>query len=200
MEIIKIWNDSPSEQQLDRINETLRDGGVVIVPTDSLYGVACDALNSRAIERICRLKGLNPDKAPLSIICDDIAMAAEYARIDNDVFRLLRANTPGDFTFLLRSLSTLPKAFKGRKTVGIRIPDNETVRAITRRLGHPLMTTSIEYADEDYAREPSLIAEAYEDKADILVDGGDGGTVPSTIVDCTGQEPEITRPGGGVLQ
>ena len=169
MEIIKIWNDSPSEQQLDRVAATLRDGGVVIVPTDSLYGIACDALNSRAIERICRLKGLNPDKAPLSIICDDIAMASEYARIDNDTFRLLRDNTPGDFTFLLRALSTLPKAFKGRKTVGIRIPDNETVRAVTRRLGHPLMTTSIEYSDEDYAREPSLIAETYEAVSDTHI-------------------------------
>ncbi len=200
METIKIWNDSPSDQQLDRIADTLRAGGIVIVPTDTLYGVACDALNPKAIERICRIKGINPDKATLSIICDDISMAAEYARIDNETFQTLRDNTPGPFTFVLKSLSSLPKAFKQRKAVGIRIPDNATVRAITRSLGNPLMTTSIEFQDPDYAREPELIAETYEGEADLMVDGGDGGETPSTIVDCTGREMEVTRQGLGELQ
>lgn len=200
METIKIWNDSPSDQQLDRIVDTLRAGGIVLVPTDTLYGVACDALNAKAIERICRLKGINPDKATLSIICDDISMAAEYARIDNETFQTLRDNTPGPFTFILKSLSSLPKAFKQRKAVGIRIPDNATVRALAGRLGNPLMTTSIEFRDSDYAREPELIAETYEGDVDLMVDGGDGGETPSTVVDCSGGEMEVVRQGLGELQ
>lgn len=200
MNTIKIWNDRPSDEQTGRICEALGRGELVILPTDTLYGIACDALNPKAIERLCRLKGLNPDKAPLSVICDGIAMAAEYARIDNETFRTVRDNTPGQFTFLLRALSSLPRAFKGRKTVGVRIPDNATARAVASRLGHPVMTTSIEWDDEDYARDPGLIAEKYEGRVELMVDGGEGSTIPSTVIDCTGREMEIVRDGAGELK
>lgn len=197
MKTIKIWNDNPSEKQLDEICGELTEGKIAVIPTDTLYGIACDALNSKAIDKICRLKGINPEKTNLSIICSDISMAAEYARFDNYAFKLLKEYTPGPFTFLFRSASSLPKAFKGRKTVGIRIPDNELCRRLAERLGHPLLTTSIEFDDEDYARNPELVAENYEGKADIMVEGNEGDTQPSTIIDCTGSEPEVVREGKG---
>lgn len=200
MKTIKIWNDSPSSRQLEEIAEALRAGEVVIIPTDTLYGIVCDALNPKAVEKICRIKGLKPDKNTLSVICSDIAMAAEYAKIDNSVYRLMRDNTPGPFTFIVRALSGLPKAFKNRKEVGVRIPGCETARLIAETLGNPLMTASIEYDDDDHAREPELIAEAYEGRADLLVEGEPGNTEPSTIVHCLGEDYEITRQGRGELQ
>lgn len=199
MKTMKIWNGEASSRQLDEICRDLKEGRIMICPTDTLYAIACDALQPKAIERICRLKGINPDKTNLSIICADISMAAEYARFDNYAFRLLRDCTPGPFTFLFKSASTLPKAFKGRKTVGVRIPDNALCRDIVERLGHPLLTTSIEYADTDYAINPGLIAEAYDSRVDFMLEGEEGGTEPSTIVDCTGSEAEIVRQGKGIL-
>ena len=197
MRTIKIWNDEASAKQLDQICRDLEGGNIIIMPTATIYAIACDALNPKAIERICRMKGINPDKTNLSIICSGISMAAEYARFDNNAFRLLRDYTPGPFTFLFKSAPTLPKAFKGRKVVGIRIPDNKLCRDIAERLGHPLLTTSIEYDDEDYAVNPELIAEAYDNQVDLFLEGRDGDTTPSTIVDCTGTEPEIVRQGKG---
>ena len=199
MKTIKIWSDSPSERQLDEIASELEAGGIMVFPTDTLYAIGCDALNVKAIDKICRIKGINPEKSNLSIICSDISMAAEYCRIENFGFRLLREYTPGPFTFLFRASSTLPKAFTGRKVVGIRIPDCRTDLEIVKRLGHPVLTTSIEYEDEDYAINQELIAEAYSDKADIFVEGEEGSTEPSTIVDCTGNQPEIVRQGKGIL-
>lgn len=197
---MKIWGDEPSDRQLDEITRDLRSGQIMIWPTDTIYGIACDALNPKAIERICRLKGLNPEKNNLSIVCADISQAAEYARFDNRVFQMLRNNTPGPFTFLCRSISTLPRAFRGRKTVCIRIPACNTCIAIARRLGNPVLTTSIEFDDEDYAIQPSLIAEAYYDRVDMFLEGENGGTEPSTTIDCTGDELEIVRQGIGILQ
>lgn len=199
MKTIKIWSDSPSERQLDEIVSTLEAGEIMVFPTDTLYAIGCDALNVKAIDRICRIKGINPEKSNLSIICSDISMAAEYCRIENFGFRLLRDYTPGPFTFLFRASSSLPKAFKGRKVVGIRIPDCRIDLEIVKRLGRPVMTTSIEYEEEDYAINQDLIAEAYSSKADLFVEGEEGSTEPSTIVDCTGSEPEIVRQGKGIL-
>jgi tRNA threonylcarbamoyl adenosine modification protein (Sua5/YciO/YrdC/YwlC family) len=175
-------------------------GELIIWPTDTLYGIACDALNVKAIERLCALKGLNPTKQSLSIICSDISQASTYARWDNNAFPMLRDNTPGPFTFLFKAASTLPKAFKGRKIVGIRIPDCEICRQITERLGHPMLTTSIDFNDEDYAINPDLIVENYDRKVDLFIDNGDGGTLPSTVIDCTQAEFEIVREGKGELQ
>lgn len=199
MDTIKIWNDDPSEKQLDEIAALLEEGELVIIPTDTLYGITCDALNPKAIDKLCRLKGIKPDKTNLSIICDDISMAAEYARFNNADYRLLKENVPGAFTFLFKSSSTLPKAFKGRKTVGIRIPDCKLARDLATRLGHPLLTTSIEYEDDDYGRSPDLIAETYDGKASLMVVGEEGGLISSTIVDCLGEEPVIIREGKGEL-
>lgn len=200
MKTIKIWNDSPSDRQLSEISRDLEMGQTMIFPTDTLYAIGCDALNVKAIDRICALKGINPEKSNLSIICSDISMAAEYCRIENKAYKLLRDYTPGPFTFLFKTNSSLPKAFKGRKIVGIRIPDNNTDREIASRLGHPVLTTSIVYEDEDYAISPGLIAEAYNDLVDFFIEGPDGGIEPSTIIDCTGNDPVIIRQGKGKIE
>ena len=193
MNTIRIWNDNPSDKQLDEIAAILEDGQTAIIPTDTMYALTCDAMNMRAIERICRLKGINPEKTNLSILCSDISMASEYARIDNKGFSILKNETPGPVTLLFRTVSSLPRAFKNRKTVGIRIPDSHTARSIVERLGRPLLTTTIQYEDEDYATNPELIAETYDNQIDLMVDAGKGGMVQSTIIDCTGNDPVVVR-------
>ena len=195
METLQIYNNNIAENQIEKVVETLREGGIVVIPTDTIYAVACDALNPKAIEKVCRLKGINPDKTNLSILCNDISMVSDYAKFDNYAFKLMKDNTPGPFTFLFRASSSLPRAFKGRKVVGIRIPDNEAVRKIVQALGNPLLSTSILYRDEDYAINPDLIEEEYEDKADLMVKGDEGGVLPSSVVDCTGSSPVIVREG-----
>lgn len=200
MESIKIWNDRPSEKQLEEISQYIRDGKIVIMPTDTIYALACSALDPKAIEKLCKLKNINPEKTNLSIICSGIAMASEYAKINNNVFKILKENTPGPFTFLLNTLSSLPRAFKGRKVVGLRIPDNETCLKLTELLNIPLLTTSVDIGDTDYAINPELIAENYEGRADLIVMGEEGETIPSTIVDLTGDKPVIVREGKGVLK
>lgn len=199
MEIYKIWNNSAAPNQLREIASRLDEGEICIIPTDTKYAIVGNALNSKTIDRICKLKGINPDKTNLSIICSDISMASDYARIENSGFRLLKENAPGAFTWLFKSVSKLPRAFKGRKIVGIRIPENEFCRELTETLCKPLITTSIEYEDEDYAINTGLIAEEYEGKVDFMVEGEDGTTEESTIIDCTGNEPEIIRQGVGEL-
>lgn len=199
MKSIKIWNSKASEQQLEQLSQRLKEGEIAIIPTDTMYAIVGDALNIKVVDRICKLKNINPDKTNLSIICCDISMAAEYSRIDDKGFRLLKEYCPGPFTFLFKSASTLPRAFKGRKTVGIRIPDNQFATDLVEHLGNPLITTSIEYEDEDYAINPELISEAYEGRVDIMVEGDPGTTDVSTIVDCTLDEPEIIREGLGKM-
>ncbi len=199
MKSIKIWNNKASEQQLEQLSQRLKEGEIAIIPTDTMYAIVGDALNIKVVDRICKLKNINPDKTNLSIICCEISMAAEYSRIDDKGFRLLKEYCPGPFTFLFKSASTLPRAFKGRKTVGIRIPDNQFATDLVEHLGNPLITTSIEYEDEDYAINPELISEAYEGRVDIMVEGDPGTTEVSTIVDCTLDEPEIIREGLGKM-
>lgn len=199
MKIIKIWNDSPSEKQLQEIASRLSDGEIMVYPTDTIYAIGCNALDPKAVERICRIKGINPDKTNLSVICDSISTAAKYAKIGNSDFMMLRNNTPGAFTFLFKSAPTLPKAFKSRKTVGIRIPALNTPRAIVEYCDFPILSTSVEFDDSDYVINPSLIAEEAEGIVDFLIDGGDGGTDESTIVDCTSGEREIIRQGKAEL-
>lgn len=198
MKSVKIWNDSPSDKQAEQIADWLKAGEIWIIPTDSIYGIMCDALNQKAVRSVCELKDINPEKNNLSIICDDISMAAEYARIGDKTFSLMRDNTPGPITFICKAQSNLPKEFKKRKTVGIRIPNNLTARMITEKLGNPLLTTTIDFEDEDYARNPELIMEAYDGKVDGVVMGEDGGTVPTTIIDCTEDSPSIIREGIGI--
>lgn len=199
MDTIKIWNDSPSEKQLKEIASRLEQGEIMIFPTDTIYAIGCNALDTKAVERICRIKGINPEKTNLSVICDSISTASRYARIGNADFMMLRNNTPGAFTFLFKSASTLPKAFKSRKIVGIRIPGLATPREIVRYCDFPLLSTSVEFDDTDYTINPSLIAEEAEGIVDFLVDGGEGGTEESTVVDCTSGSPEIVRQGKAEL-
>lgn len=201
MKILKMYTSNINDRFMDEVIETLRDGGIVIYPTDTLYAIGCDALKNNAIERICKIKGINPQRTNLSIVCSDISQASQYARIDNRAFQLLRENLPGAFTFILPAASTLPKVFKGRKTVGIRVPDNVIACEIAARLGNPILTTSIEWDDDpEDGCNPQAIAMKYEDVVDIVIDGGNGELTPSTIVDCTDSSaPEIVREGKGVL-
>ncbi len=200
MKILKLYADNPNERYLDMAVDALRDGKIIIYPTDTLYALGCDALNNQAIERICKLKSIKSDKTNLSIICKDISQVAEYARFSNDDFKMMKENLPGAFTFIYPSLSSLPKAFKGRKTVGIRIPDNRIATMLVERLGNPIMTSSVEHYDEDYGCEPELMAQRYEDAVEIVIDAGRGELEPSTVVDCTSGEAEIIRQGKGELQ
>lgn len=203
MKSLKFYPTNINRRYIDETVSALRDGKLIIYPTDTLYAIGCDALNNRAIEKICRIKGINPAKQLLSIVCSDISQAAEYARIDNNAFRLMRSNLPGPFTFILPAATTLPKAFKGRHTVGVRIPDNDIARAIADALGNPLLSTSVSIDRlEGYETvEPLSLAIQYEDTVDLLVDGGTGSTGQSTIVDCLDSSyPEIIREGTGTLR
>lgn len=199
MKVLQIIEENINARHIEEIADVLRDGGIIVYPTDTVYAIGCDALNNQAIERICAMKSMKSVKTNLSIICSDISEVAQYAKFDNSQFRLMKNNLPGPFTFILPALSKLPKAFKGRRTVGIRIPDNKIATAIERELGHPILTTSVPAHDDDYRCEPELIAEALGGSVDIVVDAGRGGLVPSTVVDCTGSEPEVTRQGKGEL-
>lgn len=199
MKILKVFDNNPNPKYIDMVVEALCDGEIIIYPTDTLYAIGCDALNNNAINKICKLKGINPDKTNLSIICDGISMAAEYARFDNRQFKVLKSNLPGPFTFILPSSSSLPKVFKGRKTVGIRVPKNNVAVALVRSLGNPILSTTISFKDDDYAVNPELIAETYAGSAAYLLDDGDGGLIPSTVVDMTSGELEIVREGKGEL-
>lgn len=199
MKIIEIKGLSLNDRQMSEIIDCLENGGIIIYPTDTVYALGCDALNNSAIERICAIKEMKSAKTNLSIICSEISEVSQYAKFDNSQFRLMKSYLPGPFTFILQALSRLPKAFKGRRTVGIRIPDNEIAVAIERALGHPILTTSVEGPDEDYRCEPSLMAETYKGSVDIVIDNGRGLLETSTVVDCTGDEPEVLRQGKGQL-
>jgi tRNA threonylcarbamoyl adenosine modification protein (Sua5/YciO/YrdC/YwlC family) len=196
---IKLYPDNPNIKDLTRVVDVLRAGGLVVYPTDTVYALGCDALNVRAIEKICKIKGINPDKTNLSIICHDLSNVSEYAKVSNTTFRLMKKNLPGPFTFILNATTSLPKIYKNRKEVGIRIPDNNIIRALVAELGNPILTTSIRDEDEviEYTTDPELIAEKYEKIADVIIDGGYGGIEASTIVDCRGDTPEIIRRGKG---
>ena len=201
MKRVRIYEEKPSEAEIDKAVKVLRDGGIVIYPTDTVYALGCDALNVRAVERICQIKGINPQKVNLSIICRELSWVSEYAKLSNLYFKLLKRNLPGAFTFILPTSSSLPKIYKNRRTVGIRIPDNAITLALVEALGNPLLTTSVAIDEEEpeYGTDPELIAEGYESVADLIIDGGEGGTIPSTTVDCTGDEPVILREGKGEL-
>ena len=202
MKRVRIYEEKPSEAEIDKAVKVLRDGGIVIYPTDTVYALGCDALNVRAVERICQIKGINPQKVNLSIICRELSWVSEYAKLSNLYFKLLKRNLPGAFTFILPTSSSLPKIYKNRKTVGIRIPDNAITLALVEALGNPLLTTSVAIDEEEpeYGTDPELIAERYESVADLMIDGGEGGTIPSTTVDCTGDEPVVLREGKGELE
>lgn len=195
MKILRMYPTSLNDRYLDEAAEALGRGGLIIYPTDTLYALGCDALSARAIEELCHLKGIDPRRQPLSVVCADLSMAATYARIDNEAYRILRRNLPGPFTFLLPAATTLPKVFKGRRTVGIRIPDSPIACALASRLGHPLLSTSIIPADPD-TTDPQEIAAPYAPSVGILIEGGEPDGTPSAIVDLTdSHSPLIVREG-----
>lgn len=199
--LIKIYPENPNSREIDRVVSVLRDGGLVIYPTDTVYAIGCDALNVRAVEKICQMKGVNPQKSNLSIICYDLSNISEYAKVSNAVFKLMKKNLPGPFTFILPTSNELPKIYKHKKEVGIRIPDNSIVRELVHALGNPILTMSIHDEDDiiEYSTDPELIEEKYENTVDLIIDGGYGGTEASTVVDCTTDDFEIIRQGKGEL-
>ncbi len=204
MNTIRMYPSSINDRYLDDVVETLRDGGIIIYPTDTIYAIGCNALDNQAIEKICRVKSIDPRRQSLSIVCCDLSQASEYARIDNSAYKVLNRNLPGPFTFLLPASHKLPKVFKGRKTVGVRVPDNAIAQAITRRLGNPILSSTVvlpEGSDPAYLANPMEIGINYQGLADILIDGGDGQTAGSAVIDLTDSSaPEIIREGPVELQ
>jgi len=201
--LLRIYNENPNPKQIRQIIDLLEDGGIIIYPTDSVYAMGCDIMATKAIEKIARLKGLNPKNPELSLIFHDMSQLSDYTIIrDNNIFKLLKRNLPGPFTFIVQANNQIPKLFKNKKkTVGIRIPDNNIVLELVRELGRPIITTSIHDPDEliEYTTDPELIYEKYRDFADAIIDGGFGKNEASTIVDCTGDEIVVVRQGLGVL-
>ncbi len=199
MKVLRMYPTSLNDRYLDEAVKAVENGDIIIYPTDSLYAMGCDALSNTAIEKLCKVKGVNPAKQTLSVVCDGLSMASEYARIDNEAFRILRADLPGPFTFILPASTTLPKVFKGRKEVGIRIPDNPVATALAERLGHPLLSTSIPQSED--GMDAQAIAHIYENTAALLIDAGESDGIPSTVVDLTdSRSPEIIREGKGELK
>lgn len=200
METLNFFGNTVNGRNIARAAEVLRSGGIVIFPTDSLYALGVDALNNRAIERLCALKGINPQKQLLSIVCADLSMASEYAMIDNRAFRIMKSNLPGPFTFILPGTTRLPRVFKGRRNVGVRVPDNVIARELAAALGQPLLSTSVRINDNDEVAEPSSVSMHYEGRAELMLDAGRCGTVPSTVVDITDPtDPVVLRQGLGEL-
>lgn len=200
--ILKIYPDNPSEKLIDEVVSVLRDGGLIIYPSDTVYALGCDINNIRAMEKLARVKGIKLDKAKFSIICNDLSHLSSFTKpIDTSVFRLLKSHIPGPFTFILDANKNLPLAYKGHKTVGIRVPDHAVPQMIVEKLGNPIASTSIHDEDEiiEYSTDPELIAEKYDHLVDIVIDSGYGDNVASTIVDLTSGEPEIIRQGKGEL-
>lgn len=199
--LVKIYNQNPNIKEISKVVEILKDGGLVVYPTDTVYAIGCDALNVRAVEKICKLKGIDPRKATFSIICYDLSDVSGYVKMNNPTFKLMKKNLPGPFTFILNTTNNLPKIFKNRKTIGIRIPNNNIIRELVKELSNPILTTSIHDEDDiiEYATDPELIHDKYEHTVDVVIDGGYGELEPSTIVDCTGDEPEVIREGKGIL-
>jgi tRNA threonylcarbamoyl adenosine modification protein (Sua5/YciO/YrdC/YwlC family) len=202
--MIKIYPENPAPKHLKMVIETLEKGGVVIFPTDTVYALGCSIYQPKAIDRIAQLKGIKKEKANFSFIFNDLSMLSEFTKpFDNSTFRLMRKNLPGPFTFILNANNNVPKIFQSKKkTIGIRIPENNILTSIIEELGHPLVTTSIHDDDEiiEYTTDPELIHERFKDKVDLVIDGGYGDNQASTVVDCTGDEPEIIRQGKGILE
>ncbi|KUO67161.1 MAG: translation factor Sua5 [Lutibacter sp. BRH_c52] len=202
-ELIKIYNENPNEREIDKVVKVLQKGGIIIYPTDTVYGLGCDITNTKAMERVAQLKGLKLDKANFSFICYDLSNLSDYVKqIDTPAYKILKKALPGPYTFILPSSTNLPKAFKNKKTVGIRIPDNNIIRELVKKLGNPIVSTSIYDEDDllEYTTDPELIFEKWENKVDIVIDGGYGSNVPSTVVDLSEGEITILREGLGSVE
>ncbi len=201
-QFIKIYEDKPNEAAIAKVVKVLKDGGLVIYPTDTVYGLGCDITNTKALERIAKIKGIKLDKANFSFICHDLSNISDYVRqIDTPTFKLLKRALPGPYTFILPGNNNLPKEFKKKTTVGIRVPDNAIAIEIVKQLGNPIVSTSIHDDDDviEYTTDPELIFEKWQNLVDMVVDGGYGDNMGSTIIDLSGDDPIVVREGKGSL-
>ncbi len=202
-ELIRLYEENPNPRQVEKIVEVLRRGGLVIYPTDTVYGLGCDITNSKALQRIARIKGIKLEKANWSFVCADLSNLSDYVRqIDSSTFKILKRTLPGPYTFILPGNNNLPKDFKKKKTVGIRVPDNAIAQALVNGLGNPIVSTSIRDDDDilEYTTDPELIFEKWQNLVDIVIDGGYGGNVASTVIDLSEGEPLVVREGKGSLE
>ncbi|MEM7102698.1 MAG: L-threonylcarbamoyladenylate synthase [Bacteroidota bacterium] len=199
--LLKINPDNPEMRKINQVVDCLSRGGIIIYPTDTVYGLGCDIHNQKAVERVCRLKGVNPRKVNLSFICNDMSQLSDYAvQFDNRVFKTMKRSLPGPYTFILNANNNVPKLFKNnKKTVGIRIPDNNIAQTIVQELGRPVLSTSLKVEDDisEYLTDPIDMHDQFKKLVDIVIDGGISGQIPSTIVDFTSDEPAIIREGAG---
>lgn len=201
-QFIKLYNDNPNPREIEKIVKVLQAGGLIIYPTDTVYGLGCDITNSKALDKVAKIKGVKPEKANFSFVCNDLSHLSDYVKqIDTTTYKILKRALPGPYTFVLPGSNSLPKAYKKRKTVGIRIPDNNIARAIVQALGNPIVSTSIHDEDEilEYTTDPELIFEKWQNIVDVVVDGGYGDNHASTVIDLTTDEPEVIREGKGSL-
>ena len=201
-QFIKIYEDKPNEAAIAKVVKVLRDGGLVIYPTDTVYGLGCDITNSRALEKIAKIKGIKLEKANWSFICYDLSNLSDYVRqIDTATFKILKRALPGPYTFILPGNNNLPKEFKKKTTVGIRVPDNNIILELVRQLGNPIVSTSIRDDDDviEYTTDPELIFEKWQNLVDVVIDGGYGDNIGSTIIDLSDYEPVVVREGKGSL-
>lgn len=199
-ELIRIYEENPSEKELKRIVKVLKKGGLVIYPTDTVYGLGCDINNTKALEKIARIKGVKLEKANFSFVCQDLSNLSEYvAQLDSTTFKILKRNLPGPYTFILPGNNKLPSVFKKKKTVGIRVPDNKIAQLLVQHLGNPIISSSIRDEDDviEYTTDPELIAEKWGKLVDVVIDGGFGDNVASTVFDLTEPEPKLIRQGKG---
>jgi tRNA threonylcarbamoyl adenosine modification protein (Sua5/YciO/YrdC/YwlC family) len=202
-ELIRIYEENPNPKEIKRIVDALRDGALIIYPTDTIYGLGCDIRNTAALEKIAHIRGVKLEKANFSFICEDLSNLSDYVRqIDTPTFKILKRNLPGPYTFILPGNNNLPAVFRKKKTVGIRIPDNNICRALVAGLGNPIISTSIKDEDEvlEYTTDPELILEKWDKLVDFVIDGGYGDNIPSTVIDLTTPEPEVIREGKGSLE
>nr|WP_297306175.1 L-threonylcarbamoyladenylate synthase [uncultured Flavobacterium sp.] len=201
-QFIKIYPENPNQKEIDKVIKVLRDGGLIIYPTDTVYGLGCDITNTKALEKIAKIKGVKLEKANFSFICSDLSNISDYIKqIDTSTFKILKRALPGPYTFILPGNNNLPKEFKKKTTVGIRVPDNNIVIDIVKKLGNPIVSTSIYDEDEvlEYTTDPELIFEKWQTIVDLVIDGGYGDNHASTVIDLSGHEPEIIREGKGSL-
>ena len=197
---IKLYEENPNPKDLKEIVKILKNGGLIIYPSDTVYALGCDITNTKALERVAQIKGVKLAKANFSFVCEDLSNLSDYVKqIDTKTFKILKRALPGPYTFILPGNNNLPSVFKKKKEVGIRVPDNEITRAIVRELGNPIISTSIYDEDEviEYTTDPELIFEKWQNRVDVIVDGGYGGNIPSTVIDLTGDEPILIREGKG---
>lgn len=202
--LLKIYPENPNPRAIAQVVECLQDGGVIVYPTDTIYGIGCDIFKPKSIERILNILGNRKKKSSLTFICSDLSHLSDYSKpIENHLFKVMKRTLPGPYTFILEANNNVPKLLQSnKKTVGIRVPDNEIIREVVRQLGHPILSTSVKDDDEvlEYTTDPELIYERYGDQVDLVIDGGFGDNVPSTVLDCTNATIEVIREGKGTVE